>query len=372
VLERAFSVPSLIGSLLIIITFCRARGFRKPINRLIFYATFGNIMSNVAAIMADEFLYNPTEAGCKLQAFIIQMFMPADAYWSLVMALNVYLTIYHKYDAQRLQRVEVIYLFCCYGLPFIPALTFIFINDPARGMFYGPARLWCWVTPKWVVVAMATLHCPVWVAIVITFAIYFRAGGEILRVRSSLRSLSSRSQDSHQLDDNETAFPKTAEVVVPSAVLPHFHPRAPHSSTLHRPSVSSVTVSTRARQVETYEQKYVESSKQTCDIREIENATQQGRKGRRLRAASDTDTAVWSYVKCTLLFFTALLVTWIPTTLNRLIALVNGSNLAGLEILTAIVLPLQGFFNAVIYAYTSREEFKGIWRDIRTRLPSWE
>jgi hypothetical protein len=77
-------------------------------------------------------------------------------------------------------------------------------------------------------------------------------------------------------------------------------------------------------------------------------------------------------VKCTLLFFTALLVTWIPTTLNRLIALVNGSNLAGLEILTAIVLPLQGFFNAVIYAYTSREEFKGIWRDIRTRLPSWE
>lgn len=98
------------------------------------------------------------------------------------------------------------------------------------------------------------------VAIVITFAIYFRAGGEILRVRSSLRSLSSRSQDGHQLDDNETAFPKTAEVVVPSAVLLHFHPKTPHSSTLHRPSVSSVRVSTKAGQVETYEQKDVESS----------------------------------------------------------------------------------------------------------------
>jgi len=78
------------------------------------------------------------------------------------MAINVYLAIYHKYDVQRLQRVEVIYLLCCYGLPFIPALTFIFINDPEKGPFYGPARLWCWVTPKWVLVAMAVLHCPVW------------------------------------------------------------------------------------------------------------------------------------------------------------------------------------------------------------------
>jgi len=109
-----------------------------------------------------------------------------------------------------------------------------------------------------------------------------------------------------------------------------------------------------------------------CNIREIENATQRGYKSRRHLAASDTNTAVWLYVKCTLLFFTALLVTWIPTTLNRLIALVNGSNIASLEILTAIVLPLQGFFNAVIYAYTSREEFKGLWRDNRTRLPSRE
>jgi len=78
VLERAFSVPSLIGSLLIITTFCRARGFRKPINRLIFYAAFGNIMSNVGVIMADECLYNPTEAGCQLQAFLIQMYYFPD------------------------------------------------------------------------------------------------------------------------------------------------------------------------------------------------------------------------------------------------------------------------------------------------------
>ncbi|KAJ4229734.1 hypothetical protein NW757_014061, partial [Fusarium falciforme] len=113
-------------------------------------------MSNVGLLLADSFLHAPTSAGCQFQALLFQWFLPADAYWALAMALNVYLTFYCKYDAQKLRKMEIIYLVCCYVLPFIPALTFIFISDPERGRFYGAARLWCWATPKWRVAGVAT------------------------------------------------------------------------------------------------------------------------------------------------------------------------------------------------------------------------
>ncbi|PNH26287.1 hypothetical protein BJF96_g10399 [Verticillium dahliae] len=44
-------------------------------------------------------------------------FMPADAFWTLAMAVNVYLTFYYKFDAERLRRMEIPYIVCCYGIP---------------------------------------------------------------------------------------------------------------------------------------------------------------------------------------------------------------------------------------------------------------
>ena len=55
--ERAGSVLSLIGCLFIITTFCSSKAFHKPINRLIFYATFGNLMTNVATLMALSLIH---------------------------------------------------------------------------------------------------------------------------------------------------------------------------------------------------------------------------------------------------------------------------------------------------------------------------
>lgn len=88
--------------------------------------------------------------------------MPADALWTMAMALNVYLTFYHKFDAQRLRRMDVAYMISCYGIPFILALTFIFVSTPDRGRFYGNAVLWCWVSQKWDIFRIATFYGPVW------------------------------------------------------------------------------------------------------------------------------------------------------------------------------------------------------------------
>jgi hypothetical protein len=50
--ERVTSALSLIGCSFIIISFSSSSAFRKPINRLIFYASFENILSTVATLIS--------------------------------------------------------------------------------------------------------------------------------------------------------------------------------------------------------------------------------------------------------------------------------------------------------------------------------
>lgn len=72
-IERACSVFSLIGCVFIISTFSLSRSFRKPITRLVFYASFGNMMSNVATLMARSYVSVPSSPACQFQGFLIQM-----------------------------------------------------------------------------------------------------------------------------------------------------------------------------------------------------------------------------------------------------------------------------------------------------------
>lgn len=69
--------------------------------------------------------------------------MPADALWTFAMACNVYLSFFRRYDAPKLRSLEWRYLICCYGIPFVPALVFLFISTPDRGKIYGNAVVSC-------------------------------------------------------------------------------------------------------------------------------------------------------------------------------------------------------------------------------------
>lgn len=83
VTTRVASVFSLLGAGFIILTFCLSRSFHKPINRLAFFASFGNILTNVATLISQDgvraYDQNPHAGICKMQAMFIQWFMPADA-----------------------------------------------------------------------------------------------------------------------------------------------------------------------------------------------------------------------------------------------------------------------------------------------------
>lgn len=66
-------------------------------------------------------------------------FVPADALWNLAMAINVYLTLFKKYNAQQLKALEWKYHLMAYGAPFVIAFVFIFVETKERGKMYGPA-----------------------------------------------------------------------------------------------------------------------------------------------------------------------------------------------------------------------------------------
>jgi hypothetical protein len=71
--ERVGGSSSLLGCAFIVMTYCASTAFRKPVNRLIFYASFGNAFSAVASLMSrDGVTEGRGSALCLAQAFFIQ------------------------------------------------------------------------------------------------------------------------------------------------------------------------------------------------------------------------------------------------------------------------------------------------------------
>ena len=72
--ERVASCFSLIGAIFIFLTFVASSNFRRPVNRLIFNASWGNTLGNIATLVS---LSGPRSGQashlCQFQAFLIQM-----------------------------------------------------------------------------------------------------------------------------------------------------------------------------------------------------------------------------------------------------------------------------------------------------------
>lgn len=351
IIERAGSVLSLMGCLFVIVTFCCCSGFHKPVNRLVFYATFGNMMTNIGTLMSRSYVDEPDSAGCQLQSFLIQMFMPADAFWTFAMAVNIYLTFYHRFDAGRLAKMEMPYLVCCFGVPFVPALVFVFIKDNAGQRVYGDARLWCWVSREWHILRLAAFYGPVWLLILATILIYVRAGHTIYRKRSELQQVSeppavtsamTMTDDDVEVVNKRSEITVTTQISTNDAELVTTHLQSLGLHGIYNPHEDGYSVSISSGRLTARGQHHHMS------VAELKRA--------------ELNQAAWSYTKCAILFFTALLVTWIPSSANRVYAFTHGNeSLLALEFISALVLPLQGFWNAVIYAVTSWSACRGAW-----------
>ncbi|KAK4215585.1 hypothetical protein QBC37DRAFT_371850 [Rhypophila decipiens] len=417
-IERICSVFSLLGCIFVLATFSFSPAFRnRAINRLVFLATFGNMLTNVATLMTRTFTLDVDSFGCQFQGFLIQVFMQGDAYWALAMAINVYLTFYHKYDARALRRMEIYYVAACYGIPFIPGFVFLFITREGMGRPYGNAVLWCWFKKDWDVLRIATFYGPVWVSIVVTMAIYIRAGRDIytkrkkmLRFRSGSGSgTANGTQSGVNLDNGffppndffsykTTEVTHTTEVVRPAASLgpvatkgPSHGPAAAQPAQDGENNVSySVTISAdkpadrdSMDEEEEIALTPIQSNSPTnapgsangnglSFPTDVATQQHQQRQQHQARRRHEANSATWPYVKCAMLFFSALLITWIPSSGNRVYSLMNKNEISKpLFFASAFVLPLQGFWNAIIYMFTSWAACKSLWATILLSLPSW-
>jgi len=73
IIERVNSSLSVVGCMFIVVTFLSSRAFHKPINRLVFFASVGNIMTNIATLISRSALGSLTSPLCQFQGFLIQM-----------------------------------------------------------------------------------------------------------------------------------------------------------------------------------------------------------------------------------------------------------------------------------------------------------
>ena len=90
------------------------------------------------------------------------------------------------------------------------------------------------------------------------------------------------------------------------------------------------------------------------------------------RNMHDVNNAALSYTKCALLFFAAICITWAPSSANRLFSVIHkGDRSVPLEYVSATVLPLQGFWNAIIYAMTSWKAVKALYKSVVSGKFRW-
>lgn len=72
--ERVASCFSLVGTVFIFVTFVSSSSFRKPINRLVFAASWGNTVCNIATLLSQSGIRAGQASHlCQFQGFLIQM-----------------------------------------------------------------------------------------------------------------------------------------------------------------------------------------------------------------------------------------------------------------------------------------------------------
>ncbi|KAJ5176489.1 uncharacterized protein N7482_002366 [Penicillium canariense] len=284
--ERICSAVSLASTSVIVVTFISSPSFRKPINRLVFYASWGNIMANIATLISQSGIHAGVGSPlCQFQAFLIQWFMPADALWTFAMACNVYLTFFHQYNSEQLRQLEWKYV------------------------------LWCWIALPWDYLRIAIFYGPVWFVISLTFAIYLRAGTVIYQKRRQLRAL----QDIDSLDtvtQPDAPLVRLASIQVTSEIACSTSTTfAPYSVTIEGGTMDPIS---RCQNSEELFAPVQGSSPwpsppplrskllvKTSRSEEIDAYSQ------RRATATENTSAAWAYTKYAMLFFIALLVTWV-------------------------------------------------------------
>lgn len=228
---------------------------------------------------------------------------------------------------------------------------------------------------------IAFVYTPIWLVIICTLGIYLAIGLKVLRKGTNFWSLSKRlaidREPANVLPGRHISADLT--IKVETKMETHFEPQSSRGvpAALFRSASQSSFGS--ARHLSTV----VHAQPPLAHSSHIPGSIYDGTENSGYRATAfatdrldvetdayhpmsmindsymDANIAAWNYFKVALLMFIALVCVWIPSSVNRLQRFINKDNpLFGLQLVAALGLPLQGFWNSVVYVSTTLPECK--------------
>nr|CDP22908.1 Putative G-protein coupled receptor [Podospora anserina S mat+] len=458
--ERFGASLSLVGVSFIFWAYWMFKRVRTVPNTFILFASIANVGASIACLIGYAGIVAGDDSGlCKVQAFLLEMFMQSDPWWSLAMAVNVYMVFFMAYNPNNFHRHLWMYCVVCFGVPAVPAVVMLF-HRPGDVHMYGNATLWCWIADAYNQLRIFLYYLPIWTCIALSALIYVAVGYHVFHQRNQLRNLtlSNQAKDASgtdlrgsaekepQLDDRRGACYGTVttevqvtaeaaecsshastltdgthdqqhEATPPSTptgassitpVLPPAHRHAmatapqPPAATLH-PWVSPAESldsddfgrsptshsCSRTQHSNPFQTISSVSSAPRCRSASVANVNRQnwlktrfnhvGQAWKKFRyKLVNLDPIKLAYLRTSFVFAISVLVTWTPSSINRVYALMYPATTSySLNLASAVVLPLQGLWNAVIFAATSwavlAEEFKTLWIRSGVRIPGrWQ
>ncbi|KAF4589731.1 G-protein coupled receptor protein [Ophiocordyceps camponoti-floridani] len=398
-IERTGAGLSMVAIGLTVLSFLVFKKLRTTPNMFLVFASLANAGASVASMIGYDGLHKGEESSlCQAQAFIFEWFMQSDPWWSFAMAVNVFLVFFNNADPASFRRYIWAYCLVCFGGPLIPAVVLISITGDPRGPVYGDAALWCWISDSWGLVRLYAYYIPIWLCIMMSFVIYFAVGYQVFHRRNQLMSMSMHEKAQQKpvrfgrsgFDSAEEARSSSVpslmaimrsntiwqsltrrqdvygtvvtEVHVTSTLPPldFDSPRAPPRSHARGglPCTSSwasglhgesLIIRNNHHHFETIcSSDSPRPKKRTCFEFIKAVFAEASLRLKRL------DPVKMAYLRTSFIFGFSVLITWIPSSVNRLYTLANGGRISfTLSVASGCVLPLQGVWNAIIYLTTS-------------------
>ncbi|KAF3004094.1 hypothetical protein E8E13_003630 [Curvularia kusanoi] len=382
----ASSVASLLGSLFIIATFSFSASFRTTRTRLIFFSTWGNMLVSVAMLMQSTAFANDSTKNrsvCELQAFLLLTFSLADPFWIFCMTLNVIRIIIMRFDGRKIRSFDKWYFLAAYGIPAVAAATYVLHDQFSDNYIVGPVGLWCGITPNFLFIRVAFFFFPAWGVIVGIVLMHSFVASKIYKVKAALRRVtkpSSNPRGVHIMTEisvaNTTLEADTEQLtrsLSGTTLTPT--PQQPSSLVTWDPDTSRVRHS--QREVGTYTttvhglpDAYGQSVTISAALGPIFRSTAHAAFYKRRK---ENNNAVKYFKTVSLLFFVLVWV-WFPPSIHVIYGLVNPHHNEfswvsfGLHLADALMVPTQGFWNAIIYAHATWSACKQLYEMIMTRL----
>ncbi|PNP50400.1 hypothetical protein THARTR1_08927 [Trichoderma harzianum] len=389
-IERTGAGLSMVAITLTLVSFFLIKKLRTTPNMFIVLASIANAGASIASMIGYDGLdKGESSALCQGQGFIFEWFMQSDPWWSFAMAFNVFLVFFFNANPATFRKRIWIYCIICFGGPLVPAVVLVSIHDDAKGPVFGNAalltlgQLWCWVDSNWSLVRLYAYYIPIWICIFGSIVIYVAVGYHVFRTRNRLRNFAvripitaKRSESggaSEAGDSTEERLTRrqdyygtaTTEVQITSNTPDNddlSFPMIPPAIYSHGPAVVSCGRSWAVPQAASYYGRSTERfPRPSAALPSTRPSLAQSvfsylkkMKSNASMKLKRLDPVKMAYLRTSFIFGFAILITWIPSSVNRLYSLMDHGRVDfQLSVASGCVLPLQGVWNALIYFTTS-------------------